>query len=803
MFSFVFNCTFAQSVNKGHITGKIIDSVTNTAVDFATISLFKIGIVTPFIRTSADEKGTFTLTGLPEGTYRLTAGFFGYRIKTVENILIGAKTANVSLGAIMITPVQHQLKEVTIQSKVPILESKIDKLVYNVTSDLTSQGGTATDVLTKVPMVSVDIDGIVELQGNANVRFLINGKPASIYGSSITDALQTIPASQIQRIEVITSPGAKYDAAGTAGIINIILKDNKTKGVNGSVNISAATRLENGSVNLNVKNNNWGISTFFSGNDQLNSNIVNTADRLSFNAAKDTMNRYLQKRFTPFSRNGYQSGFCFIWNITPKDELTATVGINHIITHMTGRTAQDQQTYLSSGIVLSDIGSERISATDFGENADNWSLNYKKTFRKSGRDLNILYSSSYSKNTNYDSQITNYLNGGYPSSGIQSNNPGNDRETDISVDYTEPVAKGFQIEAGLKTVLENINNSVVTDTLLNNGTFINDNGQTYKFNFKRNIYAGYVSTSFSLFNDFLNGKAGIRYERTDTHSDLLGIHIPIDNIWSPNLLVLHKLEETQSIKFAYTYRIERPDYDDLNPFLDIIDPHNIATGEPLLKNEIGHKFELGYNKTFANNSSVYIGGFYSYNNNDIQSFTTFYPVYTANGSNYYNVSLSKSANIGSQTIVGINLSGSATVTERLTLRTDILLLSKNNSVPGLPSVGGFSYKANLNVTYRLSDGLIAEAFGIINSKRTDFQNIRPGSYIYTFAVKKQLFDKKASFGYTTTNPFNQYINQYSSAYGTGFTQTNLRQKTLRSFGITLSYKFGKLKTNDGDNDAKT
>lgn len=125
------------------------------------------------------------------------------------------------------------------------------------------------------------------------------------------------------------------------------------------------------------------------------------------------------------------------------------------------------------------------------------------------------------------------------------------------------------------------------------------------------------------------------------------------------------------------------------------------------------------------------------------------------------------------------------------------MLEKNNLVPGLPGVGGFSYNANLNVTYKLNENIVAEAFGSIDSKRTDFQSIRPGSYNYTIAVKKQLFNNKASVGLTATNPFNHYVNQYSSAYGTGFAQTNLRQQTMRSFGITFGYKFDRLKNNRG------
>ncbi|SEW44636.1 outer membrane beta-barrel protein [Chitinophaga arvensicola] len=785
--------SIAQTVNRGQITGTVTDSVTKKVIDVTIISLIKTGAVSPFTWIGVNADGSFKFAGVPEGQYRLVANTMGYRTKIIDSLVVTAAAPVCAIGNIPLAPVGKVLKEVMIAGKAQVLNNKMDQLVYNATADITSQNGVATDVLKKVPMIAVDVDGNVSLQGNENVRFLINGKPASILGSGISDVLQTIPASQIKRIEVMTSPGAKYDASGTAGVINIVLKDDKAKGVNGSIHLSAGTRLENGSINLAARKGRIGMSAFFSGNTQLKSKVVNTADRLSFNTGKDTLTQFIQHRISPFSKNSYQSGINLEWEVTPRNTLTATAGFSHMVTYATGRVEQDQRTYLSTGQTLSDIVSERNAATNFGENARNWSLTYLKTFRKKGRELSLNYVSSNTDNKNYDAQITTYQKSKFPASGIRSNNPGRDRETDISIDYVEPVSKDFKIETGLKAIIENIDNSVVTDTLLNDGVFVNNPGQTYRFHFKRNIYAGYASVSFSLFNKLLDGKAGVRYEHTETRSDLPEADIPVDDILAPGLLLQHKLDETQSFRFAYTYRIQRPAYEDLNPFLGIIDPHNLTAGNPALKNETGQKIEIGYNKTFDNNSSLYIGGLYNINHNDIQHYTSFFPVYVVNGTNYYDVSLSKTANIGRQTTFGINISGAAIITDKLSLRSDILLLEKNNIVPGFPDVGGWSYKANLNITYQFEKDLIAEAFGTINSKRADFQSIRPGYYNYTIAVKKQLFDKKGSLGLTAINPFSRYVNQYSSAYGTGFTQTNLRQTTMRSFGVTFNYKFGRPK----------
>src|SRR5450432_1608231 len=188
-------------------------------------------------------------------------------------------------------------------------------MVYNAERDITSQGGVATDLLKKIPMISVDVDGNVELQGNANIRFLINGKPSSIFGNNLADALQSIPASQIKSIEVVTSPGAKYDAEGTGGIINIILKDSKVQGINGNINVSAGTRLENASLNLNARKNNFGMNAYFSGNAQLPSTTLNSLNRNAFDSSGNLSGNLTQNGQSTFKRNGFETGLGFDWSI--------------------------------------------------------------------------------------------------------------------------------------------------------------------------------------------------------------------------------------------------------------------------------------------------------------------------------------------------------------------------------------------------------------------------------------------------------------------------------------------------------
>ncbi|MGZ3767332.1 MAG: TonB-dependent receptor domain-containing protein [Mucilaginibacter sp.] len=803
---FIANAQPRANALKGQVNGKIIDAATKLPVDYATVSIFKQGNPSPINGVVSDTKGNFTISNLSPGEYSLTIDFIGYQKKTIDHLIISSTSTNIALGNILITPIQSQLKTVEIIGKTNIVENKIDKMVYNVANDLTSQGGSASDVLQKVPQVTVDIDGNVQLQGNANIRFLINGKPSSIFGASLADALQSIPANQIKSIEVITSPGAKYDANGTGGIINIILKDSKIQGLNGSINLSAGTRRENGSFNLNVRKGNFGINAFFNGGEQINSTTINTTDNLSYSKTRDTTTHLFQKGNSSFTRGGYQSGLSFNWDITKKDQLTASFGYNHFANHNYGLTNQETSVFdIPNNNTVSDIFSLRNSDSRFTGKYYDYSLSYKKTFEKEGQELDVLYNSSYGNNSSKFLQQQDYPAGGYPSSGTQSNNPGTDHETDISIDYTQPVSKNFTIETGAKAVLENINNTVVTDTL-SNGVFVPNANQTYGFNYNRKVYAYYLSATFSLFHNFIDGKAGLRDEYTSTSADFAGTHIPGYNVVAPSLVLSHKIDETQSFKLSYTYRIERPEYRDLNPFYNISDPHNISTGNPNLSPEIGHNYELGYNKSFNGGANIYIGAFYRYNTNDLQSYTTHYDTLNIGGTTYTNVYLNQRYNIGTETTEGLSLFGSLPITSKLNLRTNMMFSDRITANPGNPTVSGFMYRINLNATYQFPHDLTAEIFGNYNSSQRTIQGTRPVFAFYNLALRKQLMNKKLSVGLTAADPFSKYINQTSITNGTNFTQTNVRQVPFRSFGITLSYKFGKLefkkeKEKDENNDA--
>ncbi len=797
----------AQTNNAaGSISGKIIDAASKDPVDYATVSLYKQGSKSPYNGASTDINGNFKIDNVLPGIYSIKVEFLGYTSRTMDNINVTAANKNLQLGLITLAPVQNQLQGVTITASAPTVENKIDKLVYNPANDLTSQGGAALDVLKKVPMVSVDLDGNVELMGNTNIRFLINGKPSSIFGASLADALQSIPASQIKSIEVITSPGAKYDAEGTGGIINIILKDNKVQGVNGTINLSGGSRFQNGSANVNARKGNFGVNASFSTNDQLTTTALNKTNRTS----KDTLGnstQLFQQGSSPFTRNGYQTGLSLNWSITPKDELTATFNFNHFGNHSTGTISQNQTTYSgANGLLVPSLLADTMSVSHtvnrFSANSTDFSLAYKKTFKKENQELDFLFNRSSGSNTNYYTQEQDYTNVTYPATGTQANNPGTDKETDISIDYTQPVVKDFTISTGAKDVIENISSTVATETLTADG-YIPNAAQSYSFNFKRNIFAYYLTSTFALFHNFIDGNAGLRYEYTSSSSDFPNTTIPSYGIFAPSAVLSHKIDKTQTIKFSYTYRLERPDYRSLNPFYIVNDPHNITTGNPDLKPELGHNFELGYNKSFSKGASVYLAGFYRYNTNDLQSFSVHDDELVIGNITYNNVLVNERANIGKEITEGVNIYGSLPL-GKLSLRSNMFFADRITDNPGYAQTSGFTYRINLNGSYEFGKDLAAEIFGNYRSSQRTIQGTNPAFYFYNIAVRKQFHDKKMSIGLTAANPFNRYVNLNSTTSGPGFSQTSVRQIPLQSFGVNFMYKFGKLefkkeKNNDDNN----
>jgi ferric enterobactin receptor len=789
----------AQNKGGNSIIGTILNAENKLPLEYATVTIFIKGDTKPFTGTTTDKTGSFTLTEIPSGTFKLVVENIGFTAFTKNEMVITKKDAIIDLKNILLSMQKNTLQDVTVVAKSKLVENKIDKIVFNAEKDISSQGGVATDVLKKVPQVSVDAEGNVQLAGNSGIRFLINGKPSSAFGSNIADVLQSIPASQIKSIEVITNPGAKYDAQGMGGIINIILKSNNTQGYNGNISLSAGTRNENASVNLNVRKSNFGINAFFSGNKRLRSGASSNNHRVTDDSGVISM--LDQSSNNHFDRQGYQAGTGFDWTLNKFNSFTGNITYRYFRFDGSGTTSQVLQPdkAASTPAILSTVN----AGNRYLYHSVEGSLNYKRTFKKEDQELeaSINIDDGYNDGRSYSEQFL--FPAGTLDYGTKAFNPANTSETVASVDYTHPLPKSVKLGVGAKGTFFNIDNTAnVTSYQPSSGSYLANDYLSNNLTYNQKVYAGYAEVSFPV-GKLFDAKIGSRYERTQInayYSNAGDVKIPGYNTVVPSIFLSKKIGDAQTIKLSFSKRIQRPDYEDLNPFVNTTDPKNLSTGNPYLKPEIGYRYELGYSSDLGKAGSIMINLFYRINENDIQPYVVYYPFYNVGDSVYTNVSVNTSTNIGREDNAGLNLFGDVHLTGKLSIRGNVFLFHRHiiNAVDKGYNSNSYNYRFNMNVTYQFTNSLVAEFFGNFNSPRNEAQGRYPSFTSYTMAVRKQFWQKKGSLALTATNLFAETLTQKTILRGTNFTQNGERIIPFRSIGINFTWKFGKLEFKKGN-----
>ena len=793
----------AQNVGKeagsGKITGKITDSTSKKPMEYATITLTRKGSKKPFTGSTSNASGLFTLTGIDTGSYAILIESIGYQSFTIDKISIAKKNAAIDLKSISMQKSQQTLQNVTVVAQRGLIDNKIDKMVFNADRDLTSQGGAATDILRKVPQVSVDVDGNVELAGNSSIRFLINGKPSTAFGSNIADVLQSIPASEIKSVEVITSPGAKYDAQGMGGIINIILKQSTVKGINGNLSLTAGTRMENGSFNITSRQGNLGLNAFVSGNTRPYFTVASTSVRNTTDNADLKNVQLTQDGSSRVLRQGAESGVGFDWTYKKKNNFSGSVHYNVFGNNSTGLINQDQlTTSQTTGSALSNLATINRTGSSVGSHTVDVDLNYKRTFTKEDQELDISFNNSYGTNHGFANNYQSLLPKDSTYYGTNSSNPGTANQTELTVDYTQPLKKNVMLGIGGKFVSVDINSRAdISSFQPTSKDYAYDSSLSNNLDYKRNIYALYAEISFPI-STLFDVKVGSRYERTEVTSYFSNAQqqaiIPGYNTFVPSFFISKKLADGQVIKLGYSKRIERPDYNDLNPFVNTTDPNNISTGNPYLQPEIGHRIELSYSRNLGSAGNFMVSAFYRANKNDIQPYIVYYPSLKVGDSVYNNVSVNTRQNIGTEANTGINIFTDIRPTSKLDLRSNLSFYYRHTVNELDPSYGynSFNYRLNLNASYRFSTNIAAEFFGNFSSARNEAQGKYPSFTTYSFAIRKQFWNKNGSLALTVTNPFNDNVNQHTSLFGPSFTVDAIRHIPFRSFGLNFTWKFGKL-----------
>jgi len=799
--------TTAQTTGmKGSISGQVLDSATRGAVEFATISLYRAGTKAPITGTTSDRAGNFLLTGIAPGTgYQVIIEFIGLKPVRIPNIALSVEIPRVILKPVFLASRSKFLKGVTVTAQKDLVENRIDKLVYNVEKDVTSQGGVATDVLQKVPQVFVDVDGNVELAGSSSIRFLINGKPSSAFGSNIADVLQSIPASQIKSIEVITNPGAKYDAQGLGGIINIILKQNNAQGINGTVSITGGTRNENGSFNINARKGKFGLNAFVSGNDRRQVLTQNSSDTYRTIDSGRSLNYLHSAGASMLSRSGIQSGVGFDWALSKRTSLTG--GVNYEVFKRSNPAETTQFSSTTPAGSPKDTTArqnlfERTANSNMFRTVDA-NVDWKTKFTKPDQELEIVVTSSLGHGNTPSESERYYLPvraGAKPFFGDSTANPGKDHETEISVDYSQPLQKGVILGFGGKVNLRSVV-STINANRLDSARFVYvlNPALSSMLRYKDQIYALYTELSFP-FKELVDVKLGIRYQHTAINAFFSNAgpgqpSPPGYNSFLPSVFLSRKLGHDQLIKLSYSRRIEPPRYNDLDPYINTTDPYNLTRGNPYLKPEIADRLEFAVNTTLGKAGSLTLTLYYRTSNQDIQPYSVLYPVFYVGQAAYRNVNVITNQNIGLEEDPGINVYSAIQVTNKVNLRSNLTFFERytTNAIDKGLNAQSFNYRINANLDYTASKDFIIEFAGAFRSARNEVQGHYPAFTNYSLALRKQFVQGKASFAFVAGNFFSNDVRQPLSIHGVNFITSSERRIPYRTFGLNLTWKFGGLK----------
>nr|WP_290936899.1 TonB-dependent receptor [Haliscomenobacter sp.] len=486
------------------ISGTLIDSSSLKGVEYASIALYKLPGDKAVDGTVSDEKGKFNFNKIEAGEYKVLISFIGYQTKTIDKLNF-SKGQEFDLGAIKLSPEVKNLDEVTITGSTALIEEKVDRLVYNAEKDITAKGGDATDVLRKVPLLTVDLDGNVSLRGSQNVKVLINNKPSTIMASSVADAMKQIPADQIKTVEVITSPSAKYDAEGSAGIINIITKKNSLQGVNLNVDGGVGNRGSILSLNGNYRKGKAGFTLGGFGRANYNTVTKSSLEQSSTTQGLTTLVRQTGDGYSQGLFGQYNLGFDY--DLAKNQSITA--GARYGVRNMSFQ--QDFLTQLLSngmetGSSRRDVDSKNLSGTL------DLNLDYVHTYKPQQEwSISTLYSRNDLTN-NFDADL---LDGSGSLASRQRNDNDNlNQEFTVQTDYQTPIKRNQMLEFGGKGIFRQVNSDYRFLIAGPTGEFSTDFDQpSGALTYHQNIAAGYTSYTYTTKKRY-TFKGGLRYEHT-------------------------------------------------------------------------------------------------------------------------------------------------------------------------------------------------------------------------------------------------------------------------------------------------
>lgn len=610
---------FSQAPANGVVDGTVLDSANFSPIEYGLVSLHKVSDSSGVASIYTQENGFFVLENIPNGKYYIRVVYDGYKTKFIKGIDITPQKSLRKLGNIALVSDSKSLEEVVISREKQQLQVGIDKKIYNVGDDISVTGGNANDVLNNVPSVEIDQDGKLSLRGDGNVTILIDGKPSTLSGGNGKSILDGISASSIERIEVVTNPSAKYDPDGTSGIINIVLKKNIKRGLNGNVQVSAATgNAYNGSAGLSMRNSKF-----------------NVYGNYSFDYREGYRNNYMYLR--------QQQGDTTI--LFDQEREGTDLSINHNLRLGMDHYLNDRNT-LSWSLVGTTGVRERTGDQNnyrydnFGDTLGYWnrktedpgdnqnidaSLNYKYEMKEDKGSIDWGVYQSFAQGVNSGYYLQDYLNPSILDYSQQLTSNEKSNFTTANMDVVRIFNKKWRTESGLKMIMRDMDVNSDFYTSDANGQLQFDSIGYFRYNYKERIFSGYgiLASTWKKWKY----QVGVRLEQSYQEPRLLSTNENYLNQYFnvfPSAHVRYEIKKGTEFNIGYSKRINRPNSENLNPFTSYADPYNLRRGNPTLSPEYIHSIDAGL-EVIGNKVSMTISAYQRYANNVINRVKIFYP----------------------------------------------------------------------------------------------------------------------------------------------------------------------------------
>lgn len=783
----LFNYSYCQqknlSVINGTITGKVLDESTKKPVEFSNVILFSKKDNTQITGAVTNNEGNFTLKEIKPGEYYLYVQFVGFARNKIDKISIKNSSTAINLGKIYLTPSAIKLQNVVVEGKRSPISYQLDKKVIDVSQMQTAMSGTAADVLQNVPSVSVDIDGTVSLRGSTNFTVLINGRPSVM---SAQDALQQIPASSIQNIELITNPSAKYDASGTAGIINIVLKKNSDLGLSGIVNVMGGLYDKYGSdflLQYKTPTVSYDFGAYFNRRSFPGTNVQEKqfiiGDTTSY--LNSTGNMLWQRIYS-----GIRGGIDF--NLSDLDNLSLSGRYgsgqfhrNSILNYEQWTSKNPAQLYYLSNTTGNHYG------TYYAVNA-----NYQHKFGANGHEITAEV--FYHHNNSNEAALTTSTQNNIQTNGTETTELGPESEIRGRLDYVLPITKVQKFSAGAEyfsRLRQDINALYNYDSTINLYNFQPLFSNTNDFN--RTRFAAY--SMFADQWDSLAAQVGVRTEYTYQLVKLAETkeHFSLSR-WDffPSLHTSLNLAGGTQIMASYTRRIERPDGGDLEPFYTWFNANNVRIGNPNLKPELIDSYELGY-QTFLGSLSFSNDFYYRFTHDKIEHINSVYAE---------NVTLNSIANVGTDYSIGSEfmiLFNPIKLWE-LNLMGDLYDYRIQGAISDVSfAKESFNWSIKNNNVFKITSSTDLQLNTRYYSPSVSAQGKWEGFFVTDLAVKQDFMGKKLSFTLQISDLFKTGKREFTSQ-GIDFYNYNYFTRQAPMVMLNVKFNFNNYKEQKSSNE---